>query len=231
MSWHTHRLQKAGIVSEAWRQVGGTGEDRVSGSDRQLSIKSGWADNAVRVRVLIKMSPAQTVTRGWRHSGGGSPLSQKCKCSLSNMDFSLENLKFYAALRSKQRDWFSIASWLVGDSLQFRKNREEEQEACGKWNMFWQLWPECLTGGEGLGTTGREGWIKTGWPEMTLMCVSYYCLPPCFWIVFPQMSVPYSPLTESFLRLSRVSAASLIAGEDGNWNAFGQRTTDLAAGI
>ena len=60
---HTHRLQKAGIVSEAWRQVGGTGEDRVSGSDRQLSIKSSWADNAVRVRVLIKMSPAQTVTR------------------------------------------------------------------------------------------------------------------------------------------------------------------------
>ena len=103
------------------------------------------------------------------------------------MDFSLEDLKFYAALRSKQRDWFSIASWLVGDSLQ----REETQEVCGKWNMFWQLWPELLTAEEGLGTTGEtgEGWIKTGinWNDMDVCPASATTF---FFPLFINNSVP-----------------------------------------
>ena len=201
VSWHTPAPKSRDCVrslAATWRHP-----ERIEFPARVGSCQSSraeltmlWGFESWLKCLQPRLSPG--LAAQWRVP----PSSQKCKCSLSNMDFSLEDLKFYAALGSKQRDWFSIASWLVGDSLQFRKNREEEQEVCGKWNMFWQLWPDRLTGEEGLGTTGREGWIKTGmdWTdETTWMCVCY-CLPPCFWIVFP-VCAPYSPLTESFLRL------------------------------
>ena len=136
---YRHRLQKAGIVPESearWRHFGGTRRgSSYWGTLVKLSIKPGlcWL---TQYWVLIKMSPLSPSS-----SGGKMAPSRvtKCKCPKSQYR---GFLKFYAALRSKQRDWFSIASWLAGDSLQFRGDRRAEQEVCGKWNMFWQLSPE-----------------------------------------------------------------------------------------
>ena len=222
--------KKPGLCPKLGGTLAALGEDRVSGSGRELSIKSGWADNAVRVRVLIKMSPAR-LSPG---SGGRVavlPSAQNANVH-SNMDFSLEDLKFYAALRSKQRDWFSIASWLVGDSLQ----REEEQEVCGKWNMFWQLWPELLTAEEGLGTTGgdKRGLTKNRdklkWHGCMFSFYSYLLLSPVykFCVSADYIFTPDQKFLAALLCLCSISHC---------WRGWktkmhldrGERTSDLAA--